>query len=95
MITKIFSNNEIEFLICNVLSKVKEKIQNYKDYCLTTSGDDLYFINNLTWSKDKIKMIYEIANENSKIASKQKIKEKYDWFVKYTEQFIKEQKVII
>lgn len=95
LITKIFSNNEIEFLICNVLSIVKEKIQLFKDYFLTKSGDDLYFINNLPWSKNKIKIIYEIANENRKIASEQKIKEKYDWFVKYAEQVIKEQKVIL
>lgn len=95
LITNIFSNNEIEFLICNVLSKVIEKIQNFKNYCLTTSGDYLYFINNLSWSKDKIKIIYEIANENRKVASEQNIKEKYDWFVNYAEQVINEQKVII
>lgn len=95
LITKIFSENEIEFLICNVLSKLKEKIQNFKDYCLTTSGDDLYFINYLSWSKDKIKIIYEIANENRKVSSEQNIKGKYDWFVNYAEQIIKEQKVTL
>lgn len=94
LIAKIFSNNEIEFLICYVLSIVKEKIQNFKDFCLTTSGDDLYFINNLSWSKDKIKIIYENANENRKSASTQRIKEKYDWFVNYAEQVFNEQQVI-